>query len=503
MEDNSKNSLLVGWASQSITPDRPVLLRGQLYERISQYVRDPLTATALALETVDEKGKTCDYSIMVSCDLALISKSLIQDIRERVEGKIQNFDVKKVFAFATHTHTGPMFEKGEDNKKQEVARYDESGKDVISPTECQDFLADKISETIVEAWNNRAPGGVNRAMEHATVGFCRMAMYRDGSARMYGDTNTADFQGLLSPSDPAVEMLFFKNSENKVTGVVVNVSCPSQVVEHMSFVSADFWSEARKEIRKNLGQDVFVLPITGAAGDQSPRDLTRLRRDSSPDTDAALNTYLNVTDPNEAGWEMYDERGLFIIGERIGTAVTKAYNRIKDEVPKRAILKHEVRELKLPMRRVTLEEYREQKKICEGILKKHNMDFDTENWYVKLPASAKEEIYISYAVVARFRLQQEKDFFNTEIHALRIGDSVLLTNPFELYIEYGMRMRARCTAKQVLLAQLACDSLGYLPTEEAVKRGGYSAIVASNKVGPEGGTLLVSRSVELANSLFE
>jgi hypothetical protein len=50
--------------------------------------------------------------------------------------------------------------------------------------------------------------------------------------------------------------------------------------------------------------------------------------------------------------------------------------------------------------------------------------------------------------------------------------------------------------------QLTCGSSGYLPTERAVKGGSYSAIVASNLVGPEGGQVLVERSVELINSLW-
>ncbi len=42
--------LLVGWASASITPDRPVALSGQFHTRVSQSVHDPITATALALD---------------------------------------------------------------------------------------------------------------------------------------------------------------------------------------------------------------------------------------------------------------------------------------------------------------------------------------------------------------------------------------------------------------------------------------------------------------------
>ena len=37
----------IGWASADVTPDRPALITGQAHERISKYVLDPITITAL------------------------------------------------------------------------------------------------------------------------------------------------------------------------------------------------------------------------------------------------------------------------------------------------------------------------------------------------------------------------------------------------------------------------------------------------------------------------
>jgi hypothetical protein len=42
----------------------------------------------------------------------------------------------------------------------------------------------------------------------------------------------------------------------------------------------------------------------------------------------------------------------------------------------------------------------------------------------------------------------------------------------------------------------------YLPTERAVRGGGYSAVVHSGQVGPEGGQVLVDRTVEAIDSVF-
>src|SRR5690606_9840481 len=65
---NEGGRLLIGWSTADITPDRPVALIGQLHKRISEKIQDRITATVLALETIDESG-TKEQAIMVSCDV--------------------------------------------------------------------------------------------------------------------------------------------------------------------------------------------------------------------------------------------------------------------------------------------------------------------------------------------------------------------------------------------------------------------------------------------------
>jgi hypothetical protein len=80
---------------------------------------------------------------------------------------------------------------------------------------------------------------------------------------------------------------------------------------------------------------------------------------------------------------------------------------------------------------------------------------------------------------------------------------VVCTNPFELFTDYGIRIQARSKAVQTFVVQLAGAGGGwYLPTEKAVRGGGYGAIVHSALVGPEGGQMLVDRTVELIDSLW-
>jgi hypothetical protein len=71
-----------------------------------------------------------------------------------------------------------------------------------------------------------------------------------------------------------------------------------------------------------------------------------------------------------------------------------------------------------------------------------------------------------------------------EVHVIRLGDMAIVTNPFELYLGFGSRMKARSKAVQTFVVQLA-GSGSYVPTERSVAGGAYGPIPESTEVGPE------------------
>ena len=74
-----KNKIKFGWAEGSITPDKRVRLAGQFYDRISQEVETPITATALAIVAGDEQ------TILCSVDETHIFGDLVERIREKLK----------------------------------------------------------------------------------------------------------------------------------------------------------------------------------------------------------------------------------------------------------------------------------------------------------------------------------------------------------------------------------------------------------------------------------
>lgn len=422
--------LYVGWASADITPDKPVALIGQMRKRIARSALDPLTATALALETRGKNGEK-EQAIMISCDVLFIKKVIQERLRIMVKPKLPDFDADNLFMNATHTHTAPGFIDGAFKGLYDVGE-DEG---VMKASEYAEFFLKRVADAAVKAWQNRKPGGMSWALGHAVVGLNRRAHYFDCSSVMYGQTSREDFSNIEGYDDHGVEMLFFWGPSQELTGIIINIACPSQETEGLSEISADFWHDTRVEIRKRLSEDLFILAQCGAAGDISPHRMFRKRAEEI----------------------MQKRRGLSWrqeIARRIANVVDDVLPYAKREIQTEIIFKHAAAGVDLPL--------------------------------AEPPAAPFYETDSVQPI---------------EFHVIRLGDVALATNPFEIYLDYGIRIKARSRAALTFLVQLSCQHSGYLPTEKAVKGGGYSA--EKYVVGPEGGQVLVNETVKRINAMWE
>ncbi len=472
--------LAIGWASADITPPEPVALCGQFHTRISKRVNDPLTATALAIEARDAAG-VLDQAVIVSCDVVAFRRRDLERIRALVKPRAPDLDPAKILMGATHTHTAPVLvdarEEGyhpHDIMCTFVYRVPEKG--VMQPRDYVELFCGRIADAVVEAWKGRKPGAVSWSLAYAVVGHNRRVVYSNGRAQMYGATDRPDFDTFESTHDPGVELLFTWDSEGKLTGVVVNLACTSQEVESADYVSADFWHDARLELRKRHGEGLFVLPQCSAAGDLSPHLLFRKQ------AEATLRRRKGNLTPRQE------------IGQRIARAVADGLELAKTDIRTELPFIHKTQMIPLPVRRVTQQEYEAARKAYE--------DFEARG-VDKLDGPSYIRWRLARNIAARFEIQDEQNVYQTEVHTLRLGDIAMATNPFELYIDYGLRIKARSPAEQTFVVQCACDPLAYLPTERGVAGGHYSAEIMSNIIGPEGGRLLVERTVEALKAMWK
>ena len=205
------SKLQIGWSEISIT------LAGQFAERISQYIEKPITATALAIEAGD------DQLVLVNADILVISYNLTEALKEKLAGNTLGLDPNKVIWSAAHCHTAPYYNRINRNTKFGGAttpkmlmesqlppgrRYMETvttqRSDIITNDEMLQLLIDRLAKVTLDAWAARKPGGYVNAFGRAVVGHCRRATYLDGTAQMWGNTNTAQFHALEAGSDTGV-----------------------------------------------------------------------------------------------------------------------------------------------------------------------------------------------------------------------------------------------------------------------------------------------------------
>jgi hypothetical protein len=488
---NKSKQLNIGWAQIDITPDRPFLVFGQLYKRVSSYVKDPLTATALVIENGE------DQVIMLSLDTVEPVPKIMHEIQKKLS-YINGLNPRKITINAIHTHNSYSFGSAdlfsvEEIVPKEIQPQIDVPENLMSFEEGNIFLTEKLVAVIENAWNARQPGGISYAIDYAAVAFNRRPVFKDAIGHeesvMYGAASKDEFVRFEGTSDHTVDMLYTWDMKGKLTGIIIDVPCPSQVYELHTFVSADFWYDVRNHVRENLG-NIFVLPLCGAAGDQNPLDLVRLSK-TNVETLRVWNAQAGEVLRN---FDMTAECN--DIGERICEAVVRGYRKAKNKIMTDAVLRHSVESVVLPIRLVTEADFEEAQKEVEEYCER----FSNEN---RMNYSDIVRMFEPCGIIDRWKQQNVCTTFSFEIHTIRIGNIAIASNPFELFVDYGMRIKARCKAEQTFVVQLSNDCGGYLPTEAAVNGGSYSSKPASTTCGPEGGDVLVSKTIEAINSLWE
>lgn len=487
-----QSTLKAGWAQVDITPMEPVILTGQFHARVSEGVKDALTATALALESAPA-GEPEARVVMVSCDLLSVSECIQEAVRRHLAVELPELAPYDVVFNATHTHTAPYHysrpryrpETQPEEHPYGIALSVMSGRDYVA------FVSRRLASAIVEAWHQRQPAGFAYGLGYAVAARNRLMAYRDGTARMYGGVATPEFSHVEGYEDHSVQVAGFYRPDGRLTGVIVNLPCTAQVEGGGWEVSADYWHEARQLLRDRHGDDLFVLPQVSAAGDQAPKG--PLER-SAQERMAQL-----------AGRTMRQE-----VAARIVNAIDQTLALIQDEVNWAPTVVHRADMLDLPRRSLSAEDVREA--LAES--ERHRPEYErllaeleanpqareVPRWYQAL-SKAYRLIKRGEAVEERYRLQQQSPFLTVEVHAIRLGDIGMVTNPFELYLDYGMRIRERSRAIQTFVVQLAGPG-SYVPTARSIAGGAYGAVPASTEIGVEGGEALVEWSVQALEALM-
>ena len=482
-----EEKLLIGFSEKSITPDRRVTLAGQFHTRISEYTETPCMVNVIAIETA------MDQTIICSCDLVGVSTHLLISVKEKVAAKNNQIDVNKIIVAATHTHTGPAHYTDKYLLRPSATAYPNANtimpegkkfvnntiipEDVMIGEECLNFISDRISEAVCEAWAGRKHSFCSPGFGRASIGYCRRIYRSDvGVVKLgYQASKENVFLEVEGGNDSGIEMIFVYDNMHKPVGVVAAVACPSQIVEYKNHVSSDYWGKARMFLKQHFGEDFHIIGLCSAAGDQSPRDQLRWLRGIEP--------------------SMADIEGTIFIGRRLSNAIIEAFEYPGNIPTDKVVLCHKKEIFNLPINKVSEEEYTECKNALYKYVEEANKDeFDYRDMIRIHPEVGKVFLY---------QWQKDVETLPAEVHIVRFGNMAIATNPFELFLDYGNQIKVRSKAKQTMLVQLACGTIGYLPTKKAEPHGGYGTSIVSCPIGSKGGAELVEKTLDAINSMWE
>ncbi len=95
-----------------------------------------------------------------------------------------------------------------------------------------------------------------------------------------------------------------------------------------------------------------------------------------------------------------------------------------------------------------------------------------------------------------------QDEVATVVQALRIGDGALAATPGETFAQLGLDIKHRSPHAMTAVAELCNDFIGYIPTMEAFKQGGYETFRSRwARVVPGSGEALVEELVDMLGEI--
>lgn len=482
---NTGGKLRIGWAQEDISPSEPVYISGQFYCRISEGIQDPITVTACAIQS-DE-----DHVVFLSCDLVAITDELRDSVRTLLQGRAEGLDPMKVIMHVTHSHAAPEIKATSINARSGDILNEDLG---VQPVEQYlSFLSEVMARCIAEAWRSRTSGKAAYGLGYAVVGRNRRWVNESGESRMYGLEPGEDaFRHIEGFEDHSVQVLAAYDANNRLTGLMVNLACPSQVSEHNYLISADYWHETRQLLRQKFGENLFILPQCSVAGDQSPH-------------------LLYEQEANKRMLQLKNRTVRQEIAHRIATAVEDLLPCLSEQAEADVVLRHHVGTVDMPLNRLgesDVEQAREEANYWTNLYEQRKQKLDADpalqnepHWYVPITEAYGRMLW-NQGVINRFEKQSSHNVRSAEVHVLKLGNIAIATSPFEYYLDFGIQIKLRSPATQTFLIQLAGEGT-YIPSPRSVQGGGYGSVPASNPIGAAGGQLLADYTVRMIRSLWE
>lgn len=461
----------VGVAETIITPPNPIGFRMAGYDRgtnTSTGVHDDLYARSLVVESKDGTS-----SAMITVAVVNMSELVMDQIRTGVN-KETGIPFKNVIVSSTHTHSGPVMGNLEDAYIK--------------------FFISRTVQSAVNAWKSRVPGKIGA-----------------GSAEVFGMAmNDRRMEHGGVHSDPEVAVIKVENAQGKILGVFFNYGChPSALDLHNLKFTEDWPYFSIKGIKDNLPKGVIVGYFQSAQGDakvgyqaelsavgaymQGIRSFEFAEKKGLVLTEAVLKVLPEIKTSSDLDVKVtYDK---FQIPVRTTFPYTHAEALQWQEKAQKTLAEKEKLVLYYPKDAEGAEQYKQAardlvakgnigKTIGPRTLDKYKVDF----WLATQAVNQSKRIEA---------LSPNPPPFLMPMQAIRIGNTVFVTFPAEVFTEIGLEVKQKSPFPNTFILGVAGGFNGYIATAAEYIEGGYA--VNGSPYAPQAEQALIDASMELIN----
>jgi neutral ceramidase len=446
---SDEQTFRAGTGVTTITPPLGTPLSGHFEYREARTIADDLTARALVLDD----GAT--RLALVVCDLIRISAATVATARERIAART-GIPSDCVMISATHTHTGPVTYSSEGNAGEPPVRPDGpeptyhrvsrvAGVLLSAPADPDylDWVATRIADSVAIACTRLVPARVAWGVTDVEgVCFNRRFHMKNGTVVFNPGINNPELVAVAGPTDPMVTSLLVESVDDVPLALWANLSLHYVGTDDPLAISADYYGQFARLVPRWFGDDCVGLLTNGTSGDINNIDVT----------------------------------GAIMIsgtarGQMVATAVAAA-----------------------AVQSVAVAPRGEPTLVAESIpfsaqrcpITERDLDIASEILAALSDADLPSEAPFSFVVgqaIPQYQwrtyahevlvLAEMPEEASSEIQVFRIGDVAIVALPGEIFVGFGLAIKASSPFARMAVVGLANDHLGYVPTLEAVAQGGY------------------------------
>ena len=414
--------LQAGASIVTITPPLGTAMAGLFHHRGAETVADDLTARTLVLDD----GST--RLALIVCDLISLKADVVNAARSLIAERY-GISSKGVMIACTHTHTGPVTSLGRGEDPDEAYLQ---------------WLTTRIADGVGIACSRLVPARIaDGAADVAGVCFNRRFRMRDGTVVFNPGAGNPDIVEPVGPVDPEVTSVLVEDEAGRAIALWACLSTHYVGTDDERAISADYYGDFARGVERYLGDQCVGMLANGTSGNINTIDVHQTLR--SKGTARARLAGAAVAAAAIHGVMMRERHDAVALEAETLPLTVARWPITEDDMALAEAIVAEPPDV--------------EPEVAAGFS------------YVTgqpIPAYQVRAYADGVLEIADMPLERE-----AELQIMRIGQFALVALPGEIFVEFGLAIKAASPFERTVIVGIANDQIGYVPTEEAFQQGGY------------------------------